>query len=551
MIDKFFLEQIRTKLSRLSVTSCSRWAEKYRVMGGDFPGPWTFDNHPWLLEMHDCAAQKIVGQKAAQMGYTEFALNKSFYAIDINSQSVLYILPSDDDASDFSSSKFGRALDTSPHIAKMFTNVSNVQHKRSGYASLFIRGSRSRSKLKAIDTAIIIYDEVDEMNQDNIALAEMRQSGQKEESTQQLKLSTPRTPDTGINVDFKASTQDHYHFACPSCKKLIDLGFNNLVITAEHKLDQGYKDSYIKCLQCNAKIDHKEKPLLLKNKLRGGTARFVSAHSDRDSHGYYVNQLYSIVVSPATLALNYLEGLEDPSRATEFWNSRMGLPFVAEGAKLAEKQVTDRISDHEQGPVDGLITMGVDVGAVCHYEIVEWFIDRDRDLKLDINDCAKCRVIGAGRTTGAANDFNELAGLMDQYQVDFCVIDAEPERRAAYQFATRFWGRVYLCDFLWSAQGRQITPGNDEECIVKVNRTSWFDLALGRFKNKTISLPKDISREYISHICAPQRVYKSDRYGNPYGFYENTTADHLALARVYSELALVFAPYQGTAQDIF
>src|SRR3982750_1922898 len=100
MIDQFFLEQIRTKLSRLSVTSCSRWAEKYRVMGGDFPGPWTFDNHPWLLEMHDCSSQKIVGQKAAQMGYTEFALNKSFYAIDINSQSVLYILPSDDDASD-------------------------------------------------------------------------------------------------------------------------------------------------------------------------------------------------------------------------------------------------------------------------------------------------------------------------------------------------------------------------------------------------------------------------------------------------------------------
>ncbi len=140
---------------------------------------------------------------------------------------------------------------------------------------------------------------------------------------------------------------------------------------------------------------------------------------------------------------------------------------------------------------------------------------------------------------------------MDQYGVDFCIIDAEPERRAAYQFATRFWGRVYLCDFLWSATGRQITQGTEEECTIKINRTSWFDLALTRFKNKTIVLPNNISREYVNNICSPERVYKKDRYGNNYGFYENTTPDHLALARVYSEVALTFAPYQGVAENIY
>src|SRR5688572_8319100 len=135
MIDSFFLEQIRAKLNRASISSCSRWAEKYRMMSGSFPGKWTFDHHPWLLEMHDSDARKIIGQKAAQVGYTEWALNKAFYAIDIHSLSVLYILPSDDDASDFSADRFGRALDSSPHIDQMFTSVRNVQHKRSGYAS--------------------------------------------------------------------------------------------------------------------------------------------------------------------------------------------------------------------------------------------------------------------------------------------------------------------------------------------------------------------------------------------------------------------------------
>lgn len=552
-IKKFFLEQIRSKLNRTTITSCSRWAEKYRVVnGGSFPGPWTFDHHPWLLEMHDCEDRKIIGQKAAQLGYTEWALNKSFYNIDIRALSVLYILPSDDDASDFSADRFGRALEASEHITNMFTSVRNVQHKRSGHASLYVRGSRSRSKLKSIDTALIIYDEVDEMKQENLALAEMRQSGIAEDQIQQIKLSTPTTPETGINVDFKSSTQNHYNFKCPSCSKLIELGFDNLVVTAEHKMDMGYLNSYIRCNECKVKIDHDNKLSILQAKAKGGSGRFVPSFSDRNFTGFYINQLYSPVVSPPTLALNYLEGIEDPSKATEFWNSRLGLPYLSEGAKLEEEQIKRLIRDYFKGPTDGrIITMGVDVGAVCHYSIEEWTLPEHRSPALDVNDEATCRLINEGQTSGAANDFNELAGLMNQYQVDFCIIDAEPERRAAYQFATRFWGRVLLCDFLWSAQGRQIVPGLEEDCVVKVNRTSWFDLALGRFKNGTIILPKDVSRQYISHICSPQRVYKKDRYGNNYGFYENTTPDHLALSRVYNEIALVHAPFHGAATDVF
>jgi hypothetical protein len=33
--------------------------------------------------------------------------------------------------------------------------------------------------------------------------------------------------------------------------------------------------------------------------------------------------------------------------------------------------------------------------------------------------------------------------------------------------------------------------------------------------------------------------------------YENTAADHLAFSRLYSELALVFAPWAGSTQDIY
>jgi len=555
-IRHYFLDQIQSKLQRGSIGTCSRWAEKYRKIKDpltDQLGDWTFNYHPWLLEMHDCPDRIIIGQKAAQLGYTEWALNKAFFNIDIHALSVLYILPSDDDASDFSADRFGRALECSPHITKMFDSVRNVQHKRAGYASLYVRGSRSRSKLKSIDTALIIFDELDEMKQENLALAEMRQSGIREDAIQQIKLSTPTTPETGINVAYRGSSQDHFFFKCPSCSRLIELEYpDSIVITAQDKSDLGYKNSYYICRYCKVKLNHELKQQWLKHKLRGGTSRFVPGHTDRDTHGFYINQMYSSVVSPATFALAALEGVDDPTKATEFVNSRLGQPYLVEGAKLAESQILSKRRSYAKGPTsDPIVTMGVDVGGVMHVEIDSWTIKSDRNPALDINDEAFCKVLYEGRTSGAATDFNEVAALMTEYQVDFCVVDSEPERRAAYQFATRFWGKVYLCDFIFSIQGRAIIPGPEEECTVKVNRTSWMDLALGRFKNDTIILPEDVSPEYVRHICAPQRVYKKDKWGKDYGLYENTAADHLAFSRLYSELALVFAPWAGSTQDIY
>jgi phage terminase large subunit GpA-like protein len=114
-------------------------------MGHPYPGLWTFDHHPWLKEMHDCKATIKVGQKAAQCGYTEWALNESFYFNDIRRMDVLYVLPNTrPDAADFSSSRFDKALELSEHLRKLYSEVQNVGHKRAGSTNLFIRGSNSR-----------------------------------------------------------------------------------------------------------------------------------------------------------------------------------------------------------------------------------------------------------------------------------------------------------------------------------------------------------------------------------------------------------------------
>ena len=111
-LEALLIEQMISNINRRSVTSTSRWAQQYRVMGKPFPGQWGFTHHPWLKQMHDDLAEMIIGQKAAQMGYTEVALNKTFKAIDIDGESVLYVLPANTpDANDFSTARFDPALE--------------------------------------------------------------------------------------------------------------------------------------------------------------------------------------------------------------------------------------------------------------------------------------------------------------------------------------------------------------------------------------------------------------------------------------------------------
>lgn len=543
-IAQLMAQRIASGLKRKTLVSCSKWASQYRRMSKPFEGPWGYKYHPWLKEMHDTTAEINVGQKAAQMGFTEWAINSTFYKIDMAGVDCLYVLPTDGDASDFSAGRFDPALELSGHLRNMFSDVRNVGHKRAGQNNLYIRGSRSRSKLKSIPTGFIVFDEVEEMTQENIPLAMERASGQT--SYQVLLISTPVIEDAGINKFFKQSTQEHFFFKCLGCGKLTELLFPEcLVITAEEVNDPRIKDSYLKCKECHKKIEHELKHEWF------ATGRFVPSHTDRDSRGFWVPQLYSSAQAgrPESLATAYLLGTKDPTYEQEFWNSKIGVPHVVAQAKITDDDVNRCLSDHSKVHTfteQRIVTMGVDVGKYIHYEVDVWQLPQQKTPGIDIGEESICYLIQEGSVTS----FEQLDELIRRYNVSFTVCDRQPEAREAYRFACRFWGRVLLCIYGKGMDGKQVQYGTEDERTITVNRTSWMDMGLGRFHNRTIKLPKDLSAEYRKHVKNPTRIYERDKDGNPVGRYVSTDADHLAHARTYSELALMNAVSLGSTQNI-
>lgn len=539
-----FAQQLASGLKRKAVTSCSRWAEMYRVMGQPFPGPFSFKHHPWLKAMHDSDAEFNVGQKSAQMGYTETALNLALYSIDIRGLNVLYVLPTrHPDATNFSADRFGGALELSPHLCNMFSEVSNVGHKKTGLASLYIRGSRSRSQLKSIPAAVIILDEKDEMTPKNVPLAYARTDGQ---TTKLIwELSTPTAPGFGINVDFEHSTQQHFFFKCPHCSRYIELTYpESIVVTGDSLHDPLLKKSYLRCTACNHELDHKRKSEFLANNA------WVAQYEERDKAGWYINQMYSPTISPYELATSILMADVSPSHEQELYNSKMGLPKQVKGSSVTDEEIRNAIKDYRQYTShtgNRVVTVGIDVGKVFHYVIDEWILPPAGQFVIDINAEAKCRTLKIGVTP----HLQELEDDLAAFRFDFAVIDSQPERRLAIKFANDHWGKVRACSYEMGIDGKTIHT-DQVEPRVKVDRTSWLDLSLGRFKAGTIMLPIDTPEEFKEHLKTQVRVYLPDQHGNPTGRWVTPDGkhDHWAHARNYSEIALPLAASMGTVMDL-
>jgi hypothetical protein len=512
-------------------------------MGQPFPGPWTFKYHPWLREMMDAEDENCVGQKSAQMGYTECVLNRSLYKMDIEGTNVLYVLPTKTpDATDFSASRFDSALDLSEHLEKMFSDVKNVGHKRAGSVSLFIRGSKSRAGLKSVPAGFMVFDEVDEMEQDNIPLAEERSSGQI--IKQSWKISTPTIEDYGINVIFKNSTQDHFMFTCPNCSRYTELLYPEcIVLFGEDVDDQRINESHLICKECKGKLEHSEKHIFLKE------GKWVSTHEDRDIKGFYVNQLYSSTVSPVEIAKAVFRSKRNAADEQELYNSKLGLPHSVEGARLSDAQIENCKGDYPKGTKNrnGIVCMGIDIGKWIHFEIGVYNFPEKRGMHtIDLNIRCMYKLIYADKVL----NFEDLDVYLDEYGIQLAVCDIQPERRKAHEFASRNYGRVKLCYYAEGIHGKMVKEDESEQ-TVSVDRTSWMDMALNRFRLNSITLPIDLQREYKEHVKSPVRVYTKDNRGNPIARYvTGIKEDHFAHARTYSEIALAIAAGQALPKTI-
>lgn len=543
---------IQTGLNAAAVTRCDKWSQHYRIMGNPFPGNYSFTYHPWTREMHTCRAEEAVGQKAAQMGFTEVMLNVTFFAIDQQHRDVLYVLPAKTpDATDFSRARFDPALELSDHLRAIFTNVNNVNLKRAGANCLYVRGSRSRSALKSLPAGLIVLDEVDEFDPKAISLVRERMSGQRFDARQLWQISTPSIPGHGVNTIFERSTKAHFFFKCPHCGRRTELIFPEcLVICGNAETDSEIKKSHLICKECKHKLNQNDKPTFL------ASGEWVHAYPDRDTIGYHISQLYSYTITPIDLAKAKKRADKNLADEQEFYNSKLGVPHIVAGASVTDEHIEKcrrNFKMLDPNRIKNFCTIGIDVGTRCHYEVISWRF-KSTQKSIDINDEA----IGTLVYAGTFSEFSEIDKLMRMFSPGMTVIDNLPETRLALAAARRWPGRIKLCHYGNNVSTKDIIDHGEK---ITVDRTSWLDIAMSRFMNQTIELPIDLPFEYANHIKALVRVFEKRKESvnqQKSGFietevvsrYRSIGQDHWAHARNYSEIALKLCASFGGHQNM-
>jgi hypothetical protein len=556
-----FINDLRDQIENRTISKPARWAEKRRIMGLPFEGNYSFKYHPWCRELHNTQARWNVSMKSAQAGFTEVGMNLALYTVDVLKKNVLYVLPTFGDACDFSRSRFNPALRMSPYLKKVFTDANNVGLKMAGNVSLYIRGSRGDANLKSLPVAVLILDELDEMDQSQIELALHRLRGQPDKKV--WFISTPTVPGHGVSLEYEKSTQEHFRFKCPGCGKIDEFIFpDSIQICGESMNDPDCYKSYYQCTMCK----YQYKTWIDENNIYKQDDKLQALYNtgfwhptvkgtDPDRRGFKINQLYSYTVAPYEIVIDYFKAQTNEFSRQEFSKSVLGEPYIGEKSQVTEEMVRRAVKPYackQLTPEPGqkrMITMGLDRGEWCHFVVCEWFYS---GFTTDLNAIAECRVLDVGRFH--QEDIETYPDrLMYEWGVSACVVDMDPGPQDARRFARRLPGRVWLSKYIVGRSGKEMVIDDDGSYapIVKCDRTNWFDVCLDRFFKCTIELPNDLPLAFTEHITNLVRVYEKDQDGHPYAKYKNFgKPDHFGHALNYAEMALPCAASRITSTNI-
>lgn len=470
--------------------------------------PFSFTNHNYLIAPYQDNHPYQVIEKAAQMGGSVLGMIKALYVCDKLGKNVIYFFPTDEDVRDFSKSRMKPIITDSPHLKAIVGDADAVGLRNVGRGFLYFRGMRSSIRAKSVPADLLVFDELDEVTDEQKDLADKRLNHS--DLKWRYMLSTPTFDNYGIDREFQTSDQQHWNLVCRKCntRNILEKTFPGCIRRVSET------KAILICRKCEAQLDPQYGLWLPERK------------TDR-KRGYHFCGLFNHYADLSQMLYTFEEG----RNREEFMRSDLGLPWVSSDQKLTPEVVERCIEKYDNGTIkQSHAYMGVDQrGRELHYVV------RGQDPST-----RKPKVLACGRVT----KFGDLDPLMRIHDVDLCVIDGLPNQHSAREFSTRFPGRVFLAYYHESQKGSYKwveSKTTDEDFTVTVNRTEALDAMYEEITRRDVEIPQDNDKEthdFILHICNLARMNERDDDGNvKAAVYKRLGEDHYAHANSYALIA--------------
>lgn len=308
------------------------WADKERILGpeeGPFPGQWQTDRAPYLREVMEVMglhhpSRRVTLMASAQVGKTMATLNFAGQVIAENATTILWVLPSLDEAGQFNREKLEPMLSNSPTVRQKLKEIksrdetgSTTKLKRFSGGSIELTGANSSKGLQMRTKRCVILDELSEFpfdvdgRGDPVGMAEARTIAW----TGREKIIAVSTPglkgSCRISKRYSEGSGGRFYVPCPheGCGHRQPLVFENLKWPAGHPEKAMYH-----CAACGAGIVSADKQgMLAQGEWVHERPELLVVHPS-----YSLNALYSPFVPFEVVAKKAEDSRDDPREEKVF-----------------------------------------------------------------------------------------------------------------------------------------------------------------------------------------------------------------------------------------
>jgi terminase, large subunit len=397
----------RKVLKKPKQIKVSKWAEKHRVLTmSALPGPWRNSVTPYIVGIMDALAKPFVREcnicKCPQSAGSEGVHNFIGSRIDMAPGPVLYVFPDEITAEENSRDRVLPMIQSSRRLRPYFIGLEkdksalriNLQHM-----PIYFAWARSASRLANKPIRYAVADEIDKPGFDpdqkeasKIDLIRKRLITYKRlEVSKFIKISTPTLDSGNIWIEFNnADIIFDFHVKCPFCQTIQLMDFGGIKWAGRSKADpkvlKNKKSAWYECIHCEGHWDDDVRNMAVQHGLwmdrKKGIELFTYLEKFRPSNiSFHIPAWISYFVSLSECAAAFLEGLHDPLKAQDYYNSFAALPYRPKVKTQKEDEILAHKNHLPAGvvPKDAIaLTCGIDVQKRGFWFLVKaWTRDLD------------------------------------------------------------------------------------------------------------------------------------------------------------------------------
>ncbi len=350
------------------------WAQAYRVLSKESSALFgkfnalSYQKEP-MQAISDPAITEVVLMWGAQLGKSEILNNAIGYFIHQDPSTILFLLPTEDLAQDYSKRRLAPMFRDIPELQELIDDKeanNTILTKNFKGGNLALVGSNSPSKLSSKPIKVLIVDECDRcMNTKeghSIALAQKRTATYFDKKI--IKVSTPTLKGHSyIEREFESSDKRFYFVPCPHCGFEQTLTLSGVVYDLDDKNKPIYKTIAYQCIECGSNWSESQKQQAV---AKGKWVATNANEHTQEKAGFFLNALYSPFVSMAEIIKDYHNALGNPSSMQVFTNTQEALPYEPPSIVFGEQALFSRREDYSATNLPDeikFITAGVDVQA--------------------------------------------------------------------------------------------------------------------------------------------------------------------------------------------